>query len=250
MPKLAYVGCVEISAHDADTLYVFGHTLTSSPTTSLPVSHQRRGKSWKDISGDLPEGEITRVVRGDAQRAGLLFVGTETGIFFSVDDGRHWQRMKGGLPVTPVYDLKIKAATSSPPRMAARSGSSMNLSPCAQWTGDRRAGAALRRARQRCAASSPGARRGHTKKGISYSPAFGIGASTEPVDSADGSSSRALLDGGENPPNGAIVYYWLPEGFAGAVALTFPMRAATRFNAFARDDKDAVARRSRRRNRA
>ena len=63
----------------------------------------------KSITGNFPINEITRVIRADRVRPGLLFIGTETGIYFSFDDGTDagcaW---RGGLPVVPVYDLKIK----------------------------------------------------------------------------------------------------------------------------------------------
>ena len=82
---------------------------TSWPTTSPTCSAARDGgRSWKSINGDLPGDEITRVVRADPVAKGLLFVGTETGIHFSLDDGASWPRMPGGLPVVPVYDLKLK----------------------------------------------------------------------------------------------------------------------------------------------
>ena len=56
----------------------------------------------------LRQDEITRVIRADPERDGLLFVGTETGIFYSLNDGQIWQRIGGGFPVVPVYDLKLK----------------------------------------------------------------------------------------------------------------------------------------------
>ncbi|MFN0183317.1 MAG: WD40/YVTN/BNR-like repeat-containing protein, partial [Aquabacterium sp.] len=110
MPELAYVGCVEISAHAADTVYVSATRFKLADYKPYLFRTRDGGKSWASINGDLPKGEITRVVRADPVRAGLLFVGTETGVFFSLDDGTHWTRMKGSLPTVPVYDLKIKDA--------------------------------------------------------------------------------------------------------------------------------------------
>ena len=68
------------------------------------------GRTWQPITGNFPINEITRVIRADTVRRGLLFIGTETGIYFSLDDGKTWMRMRGGLPVVPIYDLKIKDA--------------------------------------------------------------------------------------------------------------------------------------------
>ena len=221
MPELAYVGCVEISAHDPDTVYVSATRYKLADYRPYLFRTTNGGKSWQSINGDLPEGEITRVVRADPVRAGLLFVGTETGIFFSLDDGRHWTRMGGGLPVAPVYDLKIKHGDL----VAATHGRSFwildDLSALRQLHGDARAVQLITprdtvRTRLSWSAGS-----GYGKAGISYSPAFGISGASESVTRPDGSSSRAYLDVGEGPPSGALVHYWLPEGFKGSVKLAF-----------------------------
>ena len=108
MPELAYVGCVELSAHDADTIYVAATRYKLADYKPYLFKSTDGGRSWKSIKGDLPTDEITRVVRADPVAKGLLYVGTETGIHFSLDDGASWTRMAGGLPVVPVYDLKLK----------------------------------------------------------------------------------------------------------------------------------------------
>ncbi len=220
MPKLAYVGCVEISAHDADTVYVAATCFKLAHYKAYLFRSRDSGKSWSNIEGDLPDGEITRVVRADPLRPGLLFIGTETGIFFSLDDGRHWTRMRGGLPTVPVYDLKIKDSDL----VAATHGRSFwildDISALRTLKDDRRAVQLIApreavRHRLNWSAFSDSA-----KKGITYGPAFGIGASSEGVLNADGSSSRVYLDCGENPPNGAILHYWLPAKFSGPIKLS------------------------------
>src|SRR5712691_6899701 len=108
MPELAYVGCVEISAHDADTIYVAATRYKLADYKPYLFKSTDGGRSWKSIKGDLPADEITRVMRADPVARGLLYIGTETGIHFSLDDGASWTRMDGGLPVVPIYDLKLK----------------------------------------------------------------------------------------------------------------------------------------------
>ncbi len=108
MPELAYVGCVELSVHDADTIYVAATRYKLADYKPYLFKSTDGGRSWKSIKGDLPADEVTRVVRADPVAKGLLYVGTETGIHFSVDDGTSWTRMAGGLPVVPIYDLKLK----------------------------------------------------------------------------------------------------------------------------------------------
>ncbi|MBL8325872.1 MAG: hypothetical protein JNJ89_13055 [Rubrivivax sp.] len=241
MPRLAYVGCVEISAHGADTVYVSATAYKLADYRPHLWRTRDGGKSWQSITGDLPAGEITRVVRADPVRAGLLFVGTETGLFASTDDGRHWWRMGGGLPVAPVYDLKIKGSDL----VAATHGRSFwvldDISPLRALSDD---GLAVQLVPPRDAvrtklAWSAGSSFG--RKGLSYGPAFGIGAATESFERPDGTSGRAFIDCGENPPAGAIVYYWLPRKFAGPVRLSFVDAKGRTVRSFASDDEALAA---------
>ena len=249
MPKLAYVGCVEISAHDANTVYVCATRFKLADYRPQLFRSKDSGKSWQAINGDMPKGEITRVIRADPVRAGLLFVGTETGIFFSRDDGKRWTRMGGGLPVVPVYDLKIKGCDL----VAATHGRAFwildDVSPLRALADDRGSAQLIAPRETVRTRLSWSAGSGNTKKGISYSPAFGIGAATEPVTKADGSTTRVHLDAGENPPNGAIVYYWLAQGkksvasdtAMGCVKLSFVDAKGHVVKSFSSDDKAASA---------
>src|SRR5262249_52614860 len=66
------------------------------------------GATWTRITGGLPDTEFTRVVREDPNRRGLLYAGTEAGVWISLDDGESWQRLRGNLPVAPIHDLIVK----------------------------------------------------------------------------------------------------------------------------------------------
>ncbi|MFM7533540.1 MAG: WD40/YVTN/BNR-like repeat-containing protein [Rubrivivax sp.] len=220
MPALAYVGCVELSAHDADTVYVSATRYKLADYQPYLFRTTNGGRSWQSITGDLPKGEITRVVRADPVRPGLLFVGTETGIFCSLDDGAHWTRMGGGLPVAPVYDLKIKHGDL----VAATHGRSFwildDLSALRQLREDARAVQLVTPRETVRTKLTWSAGSGYGKAGISYGPAFGISGGSEPVTAADGSTRRQFLDVGEGAPTGALLWWWLPAGFSGAVRLT------------------------------
>ena len=108
LPEWSYIGVIETSKHKADTIYLSATRYKLDDYEPYLQKTQDGGKTWRSIRGDFPSGEITRVIRADPVRKGLLFVGTETGVFYSLNDGKHWTRMQGGLPVVPVYDLKIK----------------------------------------------------------------------------------------------------------------------------------------------
>ncbi len=65
------------------------------------------GRHWEDIGRDLPPGRFASVIRADPRAAGLLYAGTETGVYVSVDDGAHWVPLQQGLPTAWVRDLLV-----------------------------------------------------------------------------------------------------------------------------------------------
>ena len=98
---------VEGSRFDANTAYasVDRHQLQDF----APYIYRTRdqGRSWQRITTGLPDGVYVHVVKEDLQRRGLLFAGTERGAFVSFDDGDHWQPLQRNLPVTSVRDFVV-----------------------------------------------------------------------------------------------------------------------------------------------
>ena len=220
MPPLAYVGCVELSAHDPDTIYVSATRYKLSDYQPYLFRSTDSGRSWQSIKGVFPSGEITRVIRADPERKGLLFVGTETGVFFSLDDGESWARLPGGLPVVPVYDLKIKGSDL----VAGTHGRSfwiLDDISALRALADGDTGTRLIAPREAVRFRLRFGALGAARQNISFALAFGVGGAIATVEKPDGTKIREHLDIGENPPNGAIVYYWLGEGDKGPVTLTF-----------------------------
>ena len=110
LPKGGRVESVEPSHHDPATAYVAidRHLLGDEG----PYVYRTRdyGKSWKLLttgSNGVPLDHTARVLREDPVRKGLLYLGTEFGMFISFDDGESWKSFQQNLPVTPVTDLKI-----------------------------------------------------------------------------------------------------------------------------------------------
>jgi len=99
---------VEASHHDPATAYLtVGATRQSTPPY-VARTHDY-GRTWQKIVNGFPENEMVRVVREDPKRKGLLYAGTDTGVFASWDDGDHWQSLSLNLPATPVTDLQVHA---------------------------------------------------------------------------------------------------------------------------------------------
>ncbi len=112
------VNSIEVSPHDPATAYVVIMRYKSMDLNSYIFKTTDYGQSWtKIVDGITGEHTFTRVVREDPVRKGLLYAGTETGLFISLNDGENWQPFQLNLPVVPINDLTIQtndlvAATS------------------------------------------------------------------------------------------------------------------------------------------
>jgi photosystem II stability/assembly factor-like uncharacterized protein len=241
MPELAYVGCVEISPHDADTIYLAATRYKLADYKPYLFRSTDGGRTFASINGDFPVGEITRVVRADPVRKGLLFVGTETGIYCSLNDGQTWMRMGGELPVVPVYDLKIKETDL----VAGTHGRSFwildDITPLRSHA-DGSHGSRLFEPRATVRTRLHfGALRSLRPSGVAHALAPGVGAGIRTFRKPDGTSGREYLDVGENPPNGAIIHYWLEEGVSGPISLAFYDEEGTAIASFNSDDSSLPA---------
>ncbi len=108
VPEFAYVNDIRASLFDANTVYAaFNNHKQGDFKPYVAVSTNRGGK-WKLISGDLPERGSVYAVTQDHVNPGLLFVGTEFGVFFTVDGGKKWTQLKSGIPTVSVRDLAIQ----------------------------------------------------------------------------------------------------------------------------------------------
>ena len=111
LPELSPIYEIEISPHDVATAYIaITRYRTADDTLPYLFTTKDYGKTWTCISETFPQDEITRTIREDTVRKGLLFVGTETGVFVSIDDGKEWRRINLNLPRVPVHDIKVKDA--------------------------------------------------------------------------------------------------------------------------------------------
>ena len=102
-----YVSRIEASHHDVATAYasIDGHRSDNMDPLILMTTDS--GKTWKDITGDLPKGWSVKVVREDLRNKEVLCCGTESAVYVSFNRGRNWVKMNGkALPTTPVDDIK------------------------------------------------------------------------------------------------------------------------------------------------
>ena len=108
MPAWSTISMIEPSRYDAGTAYVAVDRHRLDDIKPYVFMTTDTGKTWTRIDRGLPEGSFVHVVREDSVKRGLLYAATETGVFVSFDDGRHWQSLQLNLPRTPIHDLVVK----------------------------------------------------------------------------------------------------------------------------------------------
>ncbi len=169
------------------------------------------GATWQSITNGLPANQIVSVVRIDPVKTGLLYAGTETGVFVSFDDGDHWQPLQHNLPTAWARDLLIHGDDL----IVTTQGRAI-------WVlGD------LAHLRQ--LAPAVARERAHL-----FAPAIAMRVRTNMNRDTPLPPETPV---GENPPEGATIDYWLGAAHKGPVRLEIRDRAGALVRAFASDDK-------------
>ena len=108
LPAFSTVSMVEPGHYDAGTAYIAVDRHKLDDIAPYAWKTTDGGKSWTSIVQGLPPGAFVHAVREDPVRRGLLYAGTELGVFVSFDDGGQWRPLQLDLPVTPIHDLVVK----------------------------------------------------------------------------------------------------------------------------------------------
>ena len=204
---------IEPSAHDAATVYLAAHRYRFQDTRPYLFKSDDRGATWTRITDGIAEDDFTRVIRADPVRRGLLYAGTESSAYVSLDDGASWQHLDGDLPRVPIYDLKVKGADL----VAASHGRGFwildDVTPLrempTEFTDPVTVFVPPRVDRY---PTPPGALR-PPDEGTSY---LMLGPAMDVTKLPDGTLERRLLDAGTNPRDGVTVRYHLREEAAAA----------------------------------
>ncbi len=195
IPEWIQINSIEASPHDAATLYIAATMYKWDDYRPYLYKTNDYGQTWKKITNGIPDSAFTRVVREDPYRRGLLYAGTETGMYVSFDDGENWRSLQLNLPVVPITDLVIQKREGN--LIAATQGRAF-------WILDDLA--VLHQM-----ADAVNARRAFLFKPEHVYRIQGGGSGPLPPTAGIG----------KNPPHGAVVYYYLKDRPAGQVTLEF-----------------------------
>jgi len=108
VPELAYVSRIVASNHDANTVYAAIENHQNADFKPYLLKSTDAGRTWTSIKSNLPANGPVWAIAEDFVNPNLLFVGTEYGLFFTIDGGQKWIQLKGGLPTIQVRDLIIQ----------------------------------------------------------------------------------------------------------------------------------------------
>ena len=108
IPEFAFVNDIKADRFDADTVYAALDDHKVGDFEPYLIMSTDRGRTWQEISGDLPERHLVWRIVQDHKNKKLLFAGTEFGVFFTLDGGVKWIQLKGGVPSIPFRDLEIQ----------------------------------------------------------------------------------------------------------------------------------------------
>tara|TARA_B100000768_G_scaffold51111_1_gene49790 strand:- start:866 stop:3973 length:3108 start_codon:yes stop_codon:yes gene_type:complete len=108
MPEWMMINCIEIDPFTKGGAYIVGTKYKSGDYLPYIYKTENYGKTWKQITNGIGAEDFTRALRADPKRKGLLYAGTERGMYISFDDGANWQKFQLNLPIVPITDLAIK----------------------------------------------------------------------------------------------------------------------------------------------
>jgi len=195
LPAWSMMSIIEASPFDAGTAWLAANRYKLDDFRPYIYRTTDFGRSWSKIVRGIPDGEFVHVVREDPNRKGLLYAGTERGVYVSFNSGENWQPLRLNLPVVPVHDLAVQKREKD--LVAGTHGRSFwildDLTPLHQL-----------------------------EEGVAKSEAF-LFAPREAYRGGGFSFSRPGLTIGKNPPSGAVVHYFLktPPGKKDSARLEF-----------------------------
>ncbi len=209
MPEWIQINSIEASPFDAGSAYVAATMYKSDDFRPFLYKTSNYGKTWKKIVSGIPDTAFTRVIREDPNRRGLLYAGTETGMYVSFNDGESWESLQLNLPVVPITDLAVHKGEKD--LVAATQGRSFwildDLAVLHQMNDDvKKAGEHLFRPED-----------------------------THRIEA--GSSSTPGVPVGQNPPSGVVVYYRMAKKPEGEASLEFTDASGKLVKRFSTKDK-------------
>jgi photosystem II stability/assembly factor-like uncharacterized protein len=234
------ISIIEPSPHDEATAYMAVTRYKLDDNTPYFYRTHDYGATWELITNGIAEDDFTRVIREDPERKGLLYAGTESGVYVSWDSGDNWHRIQANLPIVPIHDLTVKDADLILGTHGRAFWSLDDLGPIRAWNPSREGEAsAVFPPKPAYRMKTPRSLGGRDAAG--YKNYFATGGRTsisETVLDEEGEKKNILAEGGENPPIGAIIHYWLGDEPNSDVKLSIQKSSGEEIRSFSSSDEE------------
>ncbi len=222
LPKFSQVTMLAESPHNSGTVYMTVARHKMGDYAPYVYKTDDLGSSWTQISNGLPDNDFCRVIREDPNREGLLYAGTELGLYVSFNDGANWQSLQANLPVSPVYDLVVKDTDLV---VATHGRSFWILDDLTQLhqIHDELSGTDAHLFQPRDAVRAPDhlfAGFWGSPGGKNYHVTLGQNATFYVEEADTGHKTKRVIDAGEDIQRGVRVTYYLPEAPEDEATLT------------------------------
>jgi photosystem II stability/assembly factor-like uncharacterized protein len=234
LPEWTLISIIEPSPHDASSAYLAATRYKLDDFAPYLFKTNDYGSSWTRITGGLPENVFTRAIRADPSQPGLLYAGLETGVWVSYDDGDSWRPLKGNLPTVPIHDLVVREPEGD--LVLATHGRSFwvidDLSPVRQL-GSADTQVALVKPRTAVRYMWNGGFAHRAVPGNNYRmPGATMVTYRQTEDPKTGEKVTEYVDAAKNPPDGAIISYFLPSKPEDDITLTLLYPDGTEIRTF------------------
>lgn len=237
IPEWTLISCIEPSPFDPATVYIAATRYKQDDYRPYLYVTRDYGQRWTRINGGIPDDDFTRVIRADPEREGLLYAGTETGVYVSFDDGTNWRRLESNLPVAPIHELLVKESDL----IAGTHGRSIwildDLTPIRALAEGLPEGESYFFAPRETVRVLPGIDWTDNVAG-STNYFGGRGGAFVCDTTAEGAAVRTYLDLGENPPAGVILGYRLTDEPKEPISLTIRSAAGEEVRTFSSRKED------------
>ena len=220
LPEWARISIIELSPHQEGKAYVAANRYQLDDNRPYLLKTEDHGETWTEINAGIHSHDITRTIREDPVTQGLLYCGTETGLYVSHDDGGHWdslqpqatQGLPGSMPVTPIYDLVLHGDDM----VVATNGRSFwvldDVTPLRQMESAESDEITLYQPKDTIRwRINQGFMRTEDPTRNSYKMVGPVTVTTRLDRDLYGNLVEQFVDAGENPPDGVLVHWWLPS---------------------------------------
>ncbi len=243
LPEWTTISGIDVSPHDRGTAYIAAHRYKVSDRSVFFYKTTDYGRTWQKITNGIRQNDFARVIREDPVRPGLLYAGTETGVYVSFDAGGSWQPLQRNLPVVPVHFMLVKgndlvlathgrglwimdnlsALRQITPQVTSATAHLFDIEPTYRYLPMRTSSARSAR------------------PGIQLTGSSGDVVAFEDRQSSDGRVRRTFLNAGQNPPAGVIVDYYLKQRPASETKLAVVDANGHVIQEFSSSAKDALS---------